>query len=125
MSVRVDLESPELLVVRLSGNVTAQEFRAGQEEASRLLKPIVSAAFLAVLRDFEGWGGGDWNDSSIQFQNDTQIKRMAIVGDRKWEDAALMFVGKGLLHFDIEYFEPGQLVQAQKWALTGAQAGKG
>ena len=119
MSVSVELEPPQLLVVRLSGKVTAQEFHAAQQEASELLKPLVWVGVVAVLQDFQGWGSGDWSDSSIQFQHDSQIKRMALVGDRKWEDAVLMFVGKGIRHFDIEYFEPAQLTTAREWAATG------
>jgi stage II sporulation SpoAA-like protein len=122
MSVSVNLENSRLLVVRLSGKVTAQQFRAAQQEASELLKPIVSVSVVVVLQGFEGWGPGDWNDSLIQFRHDTQIKRMAIVGDPKWEDAALLFVGKGLRHFDIEYFEPAQLTQAREWASSGARS---
>ena len=106
MSVSASLEDPQVLVVRLSGKVTAQQFRAAQEEAYALLKPIVSVSVVVVLEGFEGWGPGDWDDSLIQFRHDTQIKRMAIVGDPKWEDTALLFVGKGLRHFDIEYCEP-------------------
>ena len=126
MSVTVTIEPPQLLVIHLSGKVTAREFRAAQQNASKLLEPIVTVSVVAILQGFDGWGEGDWSDSSIQFQHDTQIKRMAIVGDRKWEDAALMFVGKGLRHFDIEYFEPTQLAQAREWAATGkSSTGKG
>ncbi len=122
MSVSVSLEDPQVLVVRLSGKVTAQQFRAAQEEAYALLKPIVSVSVVVVLKGFEGWGPGDWNDNLIQFRHDTQIERMAIVGDPKWEDTALLFVGKGLRHFDIEYFEPAQLPQARAWASSGARS---
>ena len=124
MSVSVNLEPSDLLTVRLSGKVMAQEFRAAQQEASKLLKPVVSVSVVAVLQGFEGWGSGDWNDSSIQFQHDAQIKRMAIVGDRKWEDAVMLFVGKGLRHFDIEYFEPAQVEEARQWATTGGRGAR-
>jgi hypothetical protein len=40
---------------------------------------------------------------------------MAIVGDRKWDDLALMFTAKGLRAFPIEYFEPAQLGAARAW----------
>jgi len=125
MSVVVDLEPPQLLLVRLSGKVTAEEFWAAQQRASELLKPVVSVGIVAVLQDFQGWGSGDWSDSSIQFKHDAQIKRMAIVGDRKWEDEVVLFVGKGIRHFEIEYFEPAQLVAAREWAATGTSSSQG
>jgi len=125
MSVSVKLEG-SILEVRLSGKVTAEEFRAAQREASELLRPVVSVGVVAVLEGFEGWGSGDWSDSEIQFGHDAQFKRMAIVGDRQWEDAAMLFVGKGLRQFPIEYFETGQLEQARAGAggLAGSVAGK-
>ena len=123
MGVSVGIEAPQLLVVRLSGKVSAEDFRAAQKEASELLKPVVSVGFLVVLERFEGWGGGDWGDSSIELRHDAQIKRMAIVGDRKWEDAAMLFVGKGIRHFEIEYFEAAQLEKARAWASGGANSG--
>ena len=124
MSISVNLEPSDLLTVHLTGKVSAQEFHAAQQEASGLLKPVVSVSVIAFLERFEGWGAGDWNDSSIQFQHDTQIKRMAIVGDRKREDAVMLFVGKGLRHFDIEYFEPAQVEQARQWATTGGRSAR-
>lgn len=40
---------------------------------------------------------------------------MAIVGDKKWEDLALIFTAKGLRKFPIEYFEPAQIAHARAW----------
>lgn len=42
---------------------------------------------------------------------------MAIVGQQKWEEAALIFTGEGLRHFPIEYFQPDQLADAQTWLM--------
>jgi hypothetical protein len=38
---------------------------------------------------------------------------MAIVGDRKWSDLALLFTSQGLRPFPIEYFEG--VDKAQAW----------
>jgi len=43
---------------------------------------------------------------------------MAIVGAARWEDLALIFVGKGLRKFPIEYFESGALDRARAWLLA-------
>ncbi len=58
---------------------------------------------LVLTDNFEGWErGGAWNDFSFS-DSDASIERMAIVGDRKWEDLALLFTAKGLRAFPIEY----------------------
>ena len=40
---------------------------------------------------------------------------MAIVGERKWEDLALMFTAEGLRQFPIEYFDSARLAAARAW----------
>jgi hypothetical protein len=43
---------------------------------------------------------------------------MAIVGDRRWKDLALIFACKGIRPFPIEYFAPSEIEKARVW-LTG------
>ena len=77
---------------------------------------------LVVAENFEGWQrGGNWGDISFQLEHDAEIERMAIVGDRKWEDLTLVFAAKGLRKFPIEYFEPGELSRARAWLAEPAQ----
>ena len=40
---------------------------------------------------------------------------MAIVGDTRWEDLALIFVAKDLRSFPIEYFASAERDQAEAW----------
>ena len=43
------------------------------------------------------------------------MDKIAIVGDQKWEDMALLFTGKGIRRVPIEYFPPADLVKARTW----------
>ena len=75
----------------------------------------VAGRVLVLTHNFAGWErGGAWNDFSFS-DSDASIERMAIVGDRKWEDLALMFTAKGLRAFPIEFFAPEQVSAAQDW----------
>lgn len=40
---------------------------------------------------------------------------MAIVGERRWEELALLFTAKGLRSFPIQYFGSGQAADARAW----------
>ena len=75
----------------------------------------MSAEIANVSENFAGWErGAAWNDFSFS-DSDSGIERMAIVGERKWEDMALLFTAKGLRPFPIEYFEPASMAAARDW----------
>ena len=43
---------------------------------------------------------------------------MAIIGDKRWEELAMIFVASGLRIFPIEYFATGELDMARDWLKT-------
>jgi hypothetical protein len=73
-------------------------------------------AMLVLAENFRGWAqGGNWGDLSFQVEHDKHIEKLAIVGDKKWEDLALIFVAQGLRPFPVEYFQPTELSKARAW----------
>jgi hypothetical protein len=58
---------------------------------------------------------GNWGDVSFQARNDPFIEKIAIVGEKKWEDVTLLFSGKGIRRVPIEYFPPADLAKARAW----------
>jgi len=52
---------------------------------------------------------------SFLSEHGDDISRMAIVGEERWRDDALMFVAKGLRATGIEYFTPADLDRARAW----------
>ena len=105
-----------ILSARISGKLTHTELVALQHAASDLIKLEGKVRLLVMVEDFQGWErGGDWGDLSFQSEHDAHIEKMAIVGDRKWQDLALLFASKGLRKFPIEYYESGELAKARAW----------
>ena len=51
-----------------------------------------------------------------------RIRRIAIVGDARWQDEALAFVGQGFRVTDVRYFVPAALEEANAWIRGRAQA---
>jgi hypothetical protein len=79
---------------------------------------------LILAEKFEGWEkAGDWGDLSAQTQLDEQIERIAIVGEKPWEDVALLFTGKGIRKVEIEYFAPMEVSRARSWLSSPRQSG--
>ena len=49
-----------------------------------------------LAEEFSGWGKeGDWGDLTFMHEYDLYIGKIAIVGDEKWKDQILMFLGAG------------------------------
>ncbi|RYD40668.1 MAG: STAS/SEC14 domain-containing protein [Verrucomicrobiaceae bacterium] len=72
---------------------------------------------LLILADrFEGWTEDDkWASIDFQTANDPLVRKIAMVGDVRWEALAMKFTAKGLRPFPIEYFRTGQEVEAMAW----------
>ena len=108
--------SGRVLTMKVSGKLTQAELAAVQQAAGETMGKEGRWRVLVLTENFTGWErGGDWGGLAFQAAHDASIERMAIVGDRKWEDLALMFTAKGLRAFPIEYFEPAQLAAARAW----------
>jgi SpoIIAA-like len=116
MGAEIADTSNDIVTVKVTGRLTEPELAAVQRRTAEIIRKQGKVSILILAEAFEGWErGGEWNDFSMQEQNDPYIEKMAIVGDRRWEDLALMFTAKGLRPFPIEYFTPGELAKARIW----------
>ncbi len=105
-----------ILTLKVSGTLTQSELAGLQTAAAEIIGKGGRWRVLVLTENFAGWErGGTWDDFSIQSEYDAGIDKMAIVGERKWQDLALLFTAKGLRAFPIEYFEPEQLEAARAW----------
>jgi len=105
-----------VLTVKLSGKLQRSELVDMQKEAYHLLSPLGKSGVLIVATDFRGWEKDcDWGNLEDQVALDPHIRKMAIVGEQKWESLALLFTAKGLRRFPIEYFEPANILKAVSW----------
>ena len=118
----------KVLTVRVSDRLTGEQWQAAQRAAAEQLKDWRDDIRMLVIveADFAGWDrrAGAWDESPFQSRFDRQIDRMAIVGQKTWEDLVLMFVGKGLRRAKIEYFPPVDVAKARDW-LTSDGANEG
>ena len=108
--------SGNVLMLIVSGKLSYVELKDFQTQASALFKKHDKVRILVLAEDFQGWEReGDWGDMSFQEEHDDKVERMAIVGDSKWKELVLAFVGQGFREFPIEYFEHGQVSKARAW----------
>jgi hypothetical protein len=103
------------MAVEFRGQLTQSELTRLQKAAADIIRAQGRIRILILAEQFTGWERGDWDDFSFQSEFDPLIEKMAIVGDRRWEDLALLFTAKGLRRFPIEYFATVDLEKARAW----------
>jgi len=115
MPVHWQRESPHLLVCRVSGELSYEDFQ--QLNASNT--PAKDGGKLHVLfklEDFLGWRASDsWGDLDFVDRNDEMLDRIAIVGDPAWREQMELFMLKGLRPVDIHYFNSDEEALARAW----------
>lgn len=119
MGTEIVSQADGVLTLKVSGTLTQPELASLQASAAGIIGKGGRWRVLVLTENFSGWErGGTWDDFSVQSEIDAGIAKMAIVGERKWADLALLFTAKGLRTFPIEYFEPAQLDGARAWLAT-------
>jgi stage II sporulation SpoAA-like protein len=116
MGVKIVDTSDGLLTVEFTGLLRKPELEQAQKAAIDLIQKHGKVSVLALEKDFQGWDKqGNWGDLSFQSKYDKHIEKIAIVGEKKWEDWALAFTAKGFRPVEIEYFLPAELAKARAW----------
>ena len=124
MPVELTELSSNAIMLTVRGRLTEAELSEAQRAGTKAMASMDRVRIVVIVEDFEGWQkGAEWNDMSFQMENDSKIERMALVGDRKWKELVLAFVGEGLREFPIEYFAHGQMAEARAWALASSLLG--
>ena len=113
----VECDESGIVQARISGVMTPADQQAFEQMAKRLIDAGGKVRVLVTLDGFTGWEQGpDWGDDlAFQFEYGNDIARIAVVGDPRWKDQALMYLGKGFRETAIEYFPPEALPVAKAW----------
>jgi hypothetical protein len=93
------------------------------DEDYKKFVPVVEAAaakqgrirLLAMFEDFHGWDlRALWDDIKFATRHCTDIERIALVGDRKWEEWMAKMC-KPFTLAKIRYFDVAQVADAWAW----------
>ena len=110
-------ETPDLAVIKVSGKLAYDEFASVQatpedEDAFRGQK----LNMLILLKNFEGWQkSGEWGSLRFVDRFHAILRRIAVVGEKRWHDSFEMFLLKGLRPIEIKLFAPHEESLARLW----------
>lgn len=115
MSAGIVSNRDGLVTSRITGVLTHPELKRMQESIVALLHRQGSLAILVIAEDSQGWQKGGARDEVSFMENDPCIRKMAIAGEKQWEELAPVFTAKSLRPFPIEYFPPPDRARARAW----------
>ena len=115
MPANIHRETNNLWTLRVSGLLKKSDLERCQGRVGSDIDAGGQPCVLVVLENFEGWErGGDW-DVEFLFSKGSQIGKIAIVGDPRWESEALMFTGASIRPTPVKFFQAEQLAEARTW----------
>jgi SpoIIAA-like len=119
MSISISFESNELLVICTEGVLIRSEVDAAKRTVYQQMRLHGKQHVLILIdKDF-----GDleplatWEDIDEDAYIQQHISRLAIVGDLRWRDRALLFFLNALGRFQIDYFRPEEEPLARAWLI--------
>jgi hypothetical protein len=116
MPATIQHERDDLYILRLSGTCLRSEFGRAQDKTAGEIDAGVKPRILAILENFQGFErGADWGDLDFLFSHSSEIARIAIVGEARWETDALAFAGAGFRRAPVKFFPANQLGEARAW----------
>jgi hypothetical protein len=105
----------KLISVSVSGTLTKSDYERFGPEVERLIKQFGKIDIVLTMHDFHGWDGRAlWEDIKFNFKHFRDIRRLAFVGETKWEKWMAAFCAP-FTTAEIKYFDQGQAAQAREW----------
>lgn len=111
----------DLIKVQVSGLLTSTELAEVQQRTAQHIDETGPIRYLIVADNFLGWAKeGDWGNVSFQAEYDAYIEKMALVGNKEWEELVVLFTGQGVRRFPIRYFLHAEIDKAHAWIMEPA-----
>ena len=116
MAIELHHERDNIFRIDVTAKLRQAEFKQCQDQILQEVSRLGPVRLLFVLDRFEGWESQDnWGDLSFFVRHGDSIARIAIVGEERWRDLALMFAAADLRKAPVEFFGASDLAKAQRW----------
>jgi hypothetical protein len=103
------------LEVRVTGKLTKEAYQELEPIVDDQIRQFGKLCILFTMHDFHGWTAGAlWEDTKFDLKHWKDIERLAVVGDKKWEQGMATFC-KPFTTAKIKYFDHSQLDEARAW----------
>jgi len=120
MIEQLKTDSPKVLAFRLSGKLHDADYKTFVPAVEAAIDAQGKVRMLALFEDFHGWDlHAVWDDIKFSTKHCNDIERIALVGDRKWEEW-MAKVCKPFTLAKIRYFDVADQAAARAWLAESA-----
>jgi hypothetical protein len=116
MSIQFNEENGgKILVIHVSEKLAKSDYERFVPEFERLILRNGKLSVLFDMTGFHGWDAGAlWEDIKFDVKHFADIKRLAMVGEKKWQQGMAAFC-KPFTSASIRYFDHANAAEARKW----------
>ena len=105
----------KLLAVHVSGKLVKADYERFVPEFERLVGLHGKLRVLFNMTGLHGWtAGAFWEDTKFATHHFSDIERLAVVGEKKWQEAIATFC-KPFTKATVQYFDHTDIAGARKW----------
>lgn len=105
----------KMLAVHVSGKLVKADYEHFVPEFERLVRLHGKLRVLFDMTGFYGWTAGAlWEDTKFAMHHFSDIERLAVVGEKKWQEGMATFC-KPFTKATIRYFDHADAAEARKW----------
>jgi hypothetical protein len=119
MAITLNASNGTVLEVQVTGKLTHQDYQQFAPRFEEMLKAHGKLRVLFEMVDFHGWEvAALWDDIKFDVKHYSDIERLAMVGDKKWEKGMSVFC-RPFTTAKIRYFDSAALAEARAWLTNG------
>ena len=105
----------KLLVLRLVGTLIKADYEIFTPEFERLVRREGRLRVLIDMTGYQGLGAGAWWDEiKFDFKHFSDIEKLAVVGDKKWQHTLATF-SQPLTQAEVRYFDVSDTAEVRQW----------
>ncbi len=105
----------KLLAIHVTGNLVKQDYEGFVPVFERLVRAHGKLRVLFDLSGFLGWKEGSfWDEIKFDLKHFSDIDRLAMVGDNKWQEGLATF-SKPFTQATVRYFDVAKAEDAFRW----------
>jgi hypothetical protein len=109
----------KVLILTLSGKLAREDYERFNPEIERAIRAHGKVRMLVRLHDFHGWTAGAlWEDIKFDWRHCSDIERLALVGESRWEQGMAAFC-RPFTTATVRYFDESRADEASAWVREG------
>lgn len=111
----IQIGESNLVETHLTGKLAKEDYAHFVPTIEALIQQHGKLRLLVEMHDFHGWtGAAVWEDVKFDMKHFTDIERIAMVGETKWQHGMAIFC-KPFTSAEVQYFDHLQMDEARRW----------